>query len=932
MIRQIYFVLFVVVCYWGALHSQNSTVKGRVIDSHSTEAIAEVEVKLFSTLLLANTNSEGKFIFPSDLLPIGEQILELSKEGYTSLRIPITIKNGRTINLDPILLEIDLSKLEAQLGIISLSDELLEDEEGVYHNISGLLQASNDIFLNAVAYDFSATYFRPRGMDNTHGKVLINGIEMNKLFDKKPQWGTWGGLNDVQRNRIFTPGIKANDIHFGDLSGTTNFVKRASMYKKGRKLSYAYANRSYQGRIMASYFSGNTKEGWSHSASISRRFGKKGFKEGTFYNANSFFASIEKRINHKHSINLTAFYTPIRRGSSSAITKEVYKLKGRAYNPNWGFQNGDIRNSKIREIKEPVIILNHYLNISEKVSINTNIAFQTGSIGTTRLDYGNNRNPFGNYYQRMPSYFLRNENLSPYNFYQAYLAEQELLGNGQINWNMLYNGNRNSSNKLSSYVIQEDITKDFQLSGNSILRSYISENITLNATINFKKLKSEKYARIKDLLGGHGYLDVDYFSINDFGISGDETQSDLQNPDRIVSEGDRYKYNYRLDANVISGFAQTQFSYKKIDFYLGIMIANTQYQRTGIFENGHFPDSRSLGSSEQIGFTTFGIKGGANYKITGRHLFDINGVYLTRAPSLKNTFPNARQNNDLVKDISIETLQTIDISYIYRSPLIKARLTGYYSEILNETDIGFYFTQNALGNEDNSAFVQETVTGISKRNVGAEFGIEAQLLPTFKLKAAAAYGQHLYSKNPILYLSGDDFLNGNDIEERGLREVNFKNFHVPAGPEIAYQVGFEYRSPEFWWVGVTTNYFSNAYIDISYLRRTSDFYTDTDGLPFNDYQEDVAKKLLKQESLGDYFLVNVVGGKSWKVKNHIIGFFASINNILDQKYITGGYENSRRSSYRQQLEESEREHGPLFGNNYFFGNGTTFYLNTYIRF
>ena len=94
----------------------------------------------------------------------------------------------------------------------------------------------------------------------------------------------------------------------------------------------------------------------------------------------------------------------------------------------------------------------------------------------------------------------------------------------------------------------------------------------------------------------------------------------------------------------------------------------------------------------------------------------------------------------------------------------------------------------------------------------------------------------------------------------------------------------------------------------------------------------MAKDLLKQETFGDYYLVNVVGGKSWKVKNYFIGFFASINNILDQEYITGGFENSRRASYRQQLEENTRDHGPLFGNNYFFGNGITYYLNTYIRF
>ena len=131
---------------------------------------------------------------------------------------------------------------------------------------------------------------------------------------------------------------------------------------------------------------------------------------------------------------------------------------------------------------------------------------------------------------------------------------------------------------------------------------------------------------------------------------------------------------------------------------------------------------------------------------------------------------------------------------------------------------------------------------------------------------------------------------------------------------------------------MTVNYFYDSFIDLSYLRRTTDFHTDTDGLPFNDYNEEIARGLLSQESFSDYLLMNIVGGKSWKAPNCIIGFFASIGNVLDQEYVSGGFENSRNSSYRQLLDEERREHGPLFGNKYFFGYGTSYYINTYIRF
>ena len=113
-------------------------------------------------------------------------MLLVAKPGYRSQRIPIIIQKGKTIDLDPILLEIDLTEIEAQIGVISLSDNELDQDDGTSFTVSGLLQASRDVFLNAAAFDFSATFFRPRGLDSENGKVLINGIEMNKQYNGRP--------------------------------------------------------------------------------------------------------------------------------------------------------------------------------------------------------------------------------------------------------------------------------------------------------------------------------------------------------------------------------------------------------------------------------------------------------------------------------------------------------------------------------------------------------------------------------------------------------------------------------------------------------------------------------------------------------------------------------------------------------------------------
>ncbi|MEZ4858985.1 MAG: carboxypeptidase-like regulatory domain-containing protein [Flavobacteriaceae bacterium] len=918
--------------------SQEATVKGKVVDANSSEAIPAVEVSILNSIFTTETDAEGLFSITGNNLPQGEQVLIVNTSNYILQRIPITIQQGKTIDLDLILLQLDVTEVETQIGIISLSDNELNEDEGTSYNISGLLQASNDTFLDAASFDFSATFFRPRGLDSENGKVLINGIEMNKQFNGRPQWANWGGLNDVQRNQVFSMGLKANDYTFGDLAGTTNIIMRASQYRKGGRVSYALANRSYTGRVMGSYNSGLTQNGWAYSILASRRFAEEGYQDGTLYDANSFFASVEKKLNDNHSLNLTAFYTPNRRGRSTAITQEAKELKGIQYNPNWGYQDGEIRNSRERNIEEPVVMLNHFWNLNEKTTLNTNIAYQFGKIGDSRIDNGGNRNPFGNYYQRMPSYFLRFPSPTAYDYQQAYLASQEFINDGQIDWNAMYLANLNTVNGYSSYVLQEDRVDDNQLTLNTILSSKINENITLNGNLNVRSVTSKNFAAITDLLGGTGFEDFDRFY---GGPTPSFAQSDVQNPDRVVQVGDIYRYNYELAATVLSGFAQAQFTYNTVDFYLGLNASNTSYQRTGIFQNGYFQEgNRSLGDSEELTFTNFGAKAGLTYKVTGRHLVDLNAGYLTKAPTLRNSFANARQNNDVVDNLTEEKIQSADLSYIYRSPIVKARVTGFYAGFQDATEIGFFFTQNAFGTEDNSAFVQEIVQGIEKRNMGVEMGIEAQVTPTVLIKAAASVGQNIYTNNPTIYLSGDDydydpadgFVEGNDLTARGKRTVFLENYHVAGGPERAYQIGFEYRDPDFWWVGATTNYFSNAYVDISTLRRSEDFSLDTDLQVFANYDTEVAKGLLQQEQLDDYFLVNIVGGKSWKIKDYYVGFFATINNVLNQEYKTGGFEDSRRSNYQQQLEEQSYTGGPLFGNRYFFGNGTTYYVNLYVRF
>ncbi len=899
------------------LYSQN-IIRGIVVDTNSENPLSNVFVRVKNTIVTTKTDANG--VFQIKDLSNGSYVLEIKFNGFETQNFPVEL-SGKTLDLGLIMLYKDITE-EQDLSIITITDDELSNDAIAADNISGLLQASKDIFLRTAAFEFSSSFFRIKGLDSGNGKVLINGIEMNKTYDGRAQWSNWGGLNDVLRNQEFSNGLAPSNFTFGGVLGSTNMNTRASQQRPGTRISYSSSNRSYEHRVMATHTKGLSKNGWAMTFSLSRRAGNEGFNEGTSYNAYAVFTSIEKKINEHHSINFTGIFTPNRRGKSSPNTQEVFDLKGIEYNEYWGDLNGKKLNSRIKEVVEPILMLSHYWNVSENTTLQTNGSFQFGKIGNSRLDFNGGSNPSPSYYQKLPSYFLRYNDLS-----SAYTAQENFVNNGQLDWIRIFDANiTNASVDVNNaYVLYEDRNDDKQFTLNTIYNTDVNNNISINGKLEYKRLRSENFAEVLDLFGGNGYLDI-----NNFADTEAQMQNDVLNPNRVVGVGDKFRYNFNLSSALINAFAQAQFKYNKIDFYAAANISQITNQREGLYQNGRFENS-SLGKSEKLNFTNYGAKMGATYKINGRNLIDANVAYLTQAPTIRNSFSNSRENNNIVDDLQSEKVFSSDVSYIRRSPIITSRVTAYYTAIKDATEISFYFADGVGG--DNTAFVQEILSGIEKKQLGLELGLEAQVTPTIKLKGAASIGNFTYANNPDLYLTSD-ITNEGIFDENGRSgnyTSNLKNYKIAAGPHTAYSVGFEYRDPNYWWIGATANFFSNTFVDIAPLTRSSNFYTDADGLTFPDYDVDVAREILQQEKFNNYKVVNLVGGKSWKVTGYYISAFATVNNVLNTAYKSGGFEQGRNANYNE-LRADKALDKPVFGNKYWYGRGTTYFMNVNISF
>ncbi len=202
----------------------------------------------------------------------------------------------------------------------------------------------------------------------------------------------------------------------------------------------------------------------------------------------------------------------------------------------------------------------------------------------------------------------------------------------------------------SFYILYDDQAEETATTFHTSALFRFGNQITVNAGVFYKNSITRNYAGITDLLGGSFHEDIDPFT---------DTRNDLSGEVR-KSEGDRFGYDYTMFAGQGQGFVQLRTVRKKWEAFLAVHAGYTRYQREGHYLNERFPDN-SLGKSDPVSFTDYGMKAGGTYHITGRHAIHINAGYIQRAPLLQNTFVNPRENKEIVKNLVAETVTSADI-------------------------------------------------------------------------------------------------------------------------------------------------------------------------------------------------------------------------------------------------------------------------------
>ena len=955
-------------------------MKGSVVNRAGRTAVPHAAVVLSQNgQVVSSAQADGEGVFLVEGLPNGMYDMTVKAQGFLDSHVNVTIegyvKDLVFVGMVPeqVVTEVD----DSNFAEFDMDDSGFEDSPSI-------LFGSNDPFTNIASFGFSNIRFKNRGYTSESQDVYLSGVRMNDAITGYSPYSLWSGLNEATRAKETTVGIEGADYGFGGYNGITNIHGTPTSVRPGWRFSALTNSALYRLRLMATYASGELDNGWSYAFNVSARLGGNDWIKGVYYRNFAYYAGVEKKIGDSHRLSLVTFAAPGQRGAQNASTQEVYDLMGdNMYNSNWGYQNGKVRNARVRKTFEPVTFLK-YAYKEDKAEANVVLLWRTGKNGYTAMDWYDAADPRPDYYRNLPSYYYmedpdydrRNEEKAAW-AYDAWT--QNYPQYTHLNWDRLYNVNYNNFDenglRRSKYVIEERRVdqNDVSLSTNAKFQPW--RFLTVSGGMTLRWNRTEYYKLIDDLLGGDYYVNIDSFAERDYASNAAMIQNDLDyylqhGTAQVLKVGDKYGYDYYANVFDETFWGNLDFDFGGFKANAAVKAGFNEFYRNGLVRKGLFPglddnkqeivyDGKTITTYDQSGkpitskgrsdvasFFTYSAKLGLQYHFGGGHRIYANGGYFNDAPTFAQSFISPRTRNSLVPNL--ETMKTIstDLNYQYSNNGYNVRVTGFWTKIMDQTDMMSFYddTQNS--------FTNFAMSGIDQRHMGIELGFKVPLpVQGLSVEGALSWGEYIYTSaprmtqtvdnsaevivdnqivpywasHPVYKKYVDDGVNiyETDVDGNYIVEKTQKHY-VPSTPQLAANLGFNYRTNSYWFFEIDAQYFANSYLDMNPLYRTDLAVAGPDKIITPTEIEYMAA----QEKFDPVFLLNASIGKSWYInRKYNFGFSLNLQNITNNKCVkTGGYEQTRL------IDSQSMERYYRFDSKYFYMQGFNYMLNLYFRF
>ena len=825
-----------------------------------------------------------------------------------------------------ILTESAFTFTEAQLG----------EDDDMSQNVT-IVNSNNNIYASEVGYLFSPVRFRYRAFDQKYNDVYINGVPMNDMETGQFRFSLVGGLNQQTKNQEFALPFESNNFAMPGMAGSNNYNFRPASMPAGHRITLTGANRNYTLRGMYTFNSGLSNKGWAFSGNVTYRWADQGYVEGTFYNSLSYFLGVQKVFGDgTHSLSLTTWGNPTERASQGAGTDEMYWMANdRYYNPYWGYQNGKKRNSRIITDFAPTALLTWDWKISDNAKLTTSVLGRYGMYKSTKLNYNNAENPHPNYWKNMPSayYDIWDDSNTSYrtevareNWQAAYDFWSGPKANRQINWDRLYYCNKQATaqGQDAMYYIQAKNNNTLNIALSSTFNKQIDKDKSWNIGIIGATNKGMHYQTMEDMLGATTFHNINTYAIGTYAATADEVQYDLNNPNALVGEGDKFGYNYNLLVN--NGKLWTSYSenFGNLHYMVAAKLGYTSMQRDGKMRNG-LAKNNSYGKSHTAQFIDGGFKFGANVNMGRGNTFTLGLGYEQKAPQAKAAFISPEINNDFVRNLRNEHVFNAEVGYQLQNSWLHANVNAYYSHVTKASDWQNFY------NDDVNSFTYVSITDMNKSYYGVEAGLKFKVTSAFDVKLIGQISdakimndgklEYMKSQDAVVYGDAAEGLVEDHIYNKGMRESGT--------PLTSASLGLSYHSGG-WFVDLNANYYDRIYLSYSPNYRYESSCKARGDIPV----DQVLRENLTQAKGHGGFMIDGSIGRSIYLKHGSLSINLSVTNILNNtNIVTGGYEQSR-SNYTVKTDGTTSNRTYKFSKNpmKFYAYGTNGMLNIAYKF
>jgi len=582
-----------------------------------------------------------------------------------------------------------------------------------------------------------------RGFNQRNVAVMINGVPQNDMENGWVYWSNWDGVADVAQSIQVQRGLSAVNLATPSIGGTMNIITDPTQYEKGGRYKQEFG----AGGFLKTTLTGHTGligDKLALSGTIVRKTGD-GIIDKTWTDAWAYYFGASYAISDDQRFELYAVGAPQRHGqnlykqniatysqelagdidgydeSAYADGAKFETEAGRTFNQNWGPVSSDYKgkqywymygvgglfgggnqdrynpnflNERENFFHKPLVNLNHFLNINEKTKLSSVLYWSGGSGGGTGTYGSSFRSPAvdGNkWYASSPW---------AWNWDGAIAANSSNVDT-----------DFHATDSRSKGILRNSINRQNTIGLISKLNYDVSDDLKLQAGVDWRTAGIEHAREVRDLLGGDYYVDY-----------ADDNASD----GKVVGLGDIIAYHNSTTVDWIGGFLQGNYTKDKLNVYGmgGLSSIKYSYQ-------DHFTVANEVIKADAI--STMQFKGGAFYDIDDNVGIFGNFGYVEKPPIMDNVI---YYDGTVASDPANEKFVSTEAGVNFSTENVAVKVSAYNTDWIDRNLTKSVQTGQGSSGDTDVIFL----SGINQKHQGLEVEADAKISNMLSLKGVISLG------------------------------------------------------------------------------------------------------------------------------------------------------------------------------------------------